>query len=91
MTPRFDLGQILCTPGYEALQPTWQDTITLLRKHVTLDPDGSLLDAEDQQLNDHDARQGGRILSAYALRGTKVWIITEADRSVTTFLLPEEY
>ena len=37
-------------------------------------------------------REGRRVLSAYGLRdGTRIWIITEADRSVTTILLPEEY
>jgi len=37
-------------------------------------------------------RQGTRILSVYhAANGTKFWLITEADRSVTTVLLPEDY
>jgi len=37
-------------------------------------------------------REGRRVFSAYELRdGTRIWIITEADRSVTTILLPEEY
>jgi len=38
------------------------------------------------------AREGTRVFSAYELRdGTRIWIITEADRSVTTILFPEEY
>ena len=37
-------------------------------------------------------REGRRVFSAYELRdGTRIWIITEADRSVTTILLPGEY
>ena len=57
---------------------------------MNLDP-GSL-GAEDQLQNLRAVREGTRLLSAYELRdGTRIWIITEADRSVTTILLPEEY
>jgi hypothetical protein len=41
--------------------------------------------------NDQAVKNGGRVLSSYDLRGDKLWIITEADRSVTTLLTPEEY
>jgi hypothetical protein len=48
--------------------------------------------AEDHLANLRAAREGTRVFSAYELRdGTRIWIITEADRSVTTILLPEEY
>jgi hypothetical protein len=47
---------------------------------------------EDQLANDEALRDGFRLLSSYrAMAGTKYWIITEHDRSVTTILLPEEY
>ncbi len=47
---------------------------------------------EDKESNDRALVEGTRILSAYqAANGTKFWIITEADRSVTTLLLPEDY
>jgi hypothetical protein len=36
-------------------------------------------------------REGYRVLSSYDVLAGRVWIITEADRSVTTILLPEEY
>jgi len=50
------------------------------------------LDSEDRNSNDQALARGGRIFSAYnATDGTKFWIITEADRSVTTVLLPEDY
>ena len=46
----------------------------------------------DRQANEHALKHGLRVLSAYRLRtGEKIWIITEADRSKTTILLPEEY
>ncbi|QET03799.1 hypothetical protein FOB72_11255 [Cupriavidus pauculus] len=46
---------------------------------------------EDAKANDLAVISGARILSAYDIAGVRVWIITEADRSVTTLLLPEEY
>lgn len=46
---------------------------------------------EDKKTNDDAVKHGGRVLSAYELRGDKLWIITEADRSVTTLLTPDEY
>lgn len=57
---------------------------------MNLDP-GSL-GAEDQLQNLRAVREGTRVFSAYELRdGTRIWIITEADRSATTILLPKEY
>ena len=48
--------------------------------------------AEDKQANDRALKNGDeRILSAYEICGTKIWIITEWDRSVTTVLFPSEY
>lgn len=92
----FPLGHIAATPG--ALHALGVDSapgllcacLPLLRRHVTLDP-GDLC-AEDQQANRDAIEHGNRILSAYTLPDeTRIWIITEADRSVTTILLPEEY
>ncbi|MEY3546399.1 MAG: hypothetical protein RLZZ313_760 [Verrucomicrobiota bacterium] len=61
-----------------------------LRRHAT--GDWGDLSPEDRQENDLSAREGFRILSAYTdTQGTKFWIITEADRSSTTVLLPEDY
>ena len=49
------------------------------------------MDEWDKQQNDMALTNGSRILSCYEVEGSKFWIITEADRSVTTVLLPEEY
>lgn len=46
---------------------------------------------EDKRLNDEATKSGGRIISGYEFCGEKIWIITEADRSVTTVLFPSEY
>ena len=95
--PQFALGQIVATPGaIEATNP-WQRQI-YLRRHVT--GDFGAVCAEDAETNREAIRDGFRILSAYPINPGKpckgfgencVWIITEADRSVTTFLLPSEY
>ena len=59
-------------------------------RHMNLDP--GVLGADDQLTNLRAVREGTRVFSAYELRdGTRIWIITEADRLVTTILLPEEY
>jgi len=50
------------------------------------------VDEHDRRENELSLIHGLRLLSAYILNsGTKIWIITEADRSVTTVLLPDEY
>lgn len=49
------------------------------------------LDPEDTATNNNALRHGGRLLSAYNLPDCRLWIITEADRSVTTMLFPEDY
>jgi hypothetical protein len=61
----------------------------LLGRHVR--GDWGDLDDEDKQRNDEALTLGSRIFSAYLVKGVKFWVITEADRSVTTILLPEEY
>ena len=89
---RFTLGQTLITPGAEeALQIAGQTEIEFLRRHMSGDW-GSELSDEDVQENELSLREGFRLLSAYrTAKGQKLWIITEADRSATTILLPSEY
>ena len=88
---RFSVGQVVGTPGaLQALEEAGQHPVELLARHVTGDW-GDLCD-EDKAENELSVEQGFRVLSAYQLQtGVKVWVITEADRSATTFLLPEEY
>jgi hypothetical protein len=89
--PLFSLGQIVATPGaIEALDGASQTPDELLIRHVTGDW-GDLV-AEDIRENEYSLKHGLRIFSSYHLStGVKLWIITEHDRSVTTFLLPSEY
>jgi hypothetical protein len=89
--PLFALGEVVATPGaVMALGAADQSPLALLARHVT--GDWGELDEHDQRENAFSVKHGLRILSAYTLEtGVKLWLITEADRSVTTFLLPEEY
>jgi len=88
---RFSLGQTYMTPGAEeALMIAGQTGIEFLRRHVSGDF-GELSDA-DLGENETSLREGFRVLSAYrTAKGEKLWIITGADRSSTTILLPDEY
>ncbi len=90
-SPLFPLGQVVATPGaLAALQEARQHPLELLRRHQA--GDWGEVPAEDQQENDFSVTHDLRILSAYTLRsGVKLWLITEADRSYTTLLLPAEY
>jgi hypothetical protein len=87
----FELGQVVGTLGaLQALADAGQHPAEFLARHVTGDW-GDLCD-EDKEENELSVEQGFRILSAYKLQsGAKVWVITEADRSATTILLPDEY
>jgi len=91
MPTRFCTGKIVATPGaLGALSRIGENPLTYIARHVT--GDWGDLDDEDRLENDRSLHDGCRLLSAYHLGdGTKIWIITEADRSATTVLLPEEY
>ncbi len=85
----FELGRIVATPGaLEVLAP--EEPPVLLFRHVS--GDWGNVDAHDRRANNRALKDGTRLLSAYVLAGgERVWIITEADRSATTILLPSEY
>jgi hypothetical protein len=86
---KFRLGRIVSTPN--ALESITQDDIHRgIGRHQS--GDWGEVRAEDRKANDESLVDGTRILSVYhAANGTKFWLITEADRSVTTVLLPEDY
>jgi len=88
---KFPLGQVVATPGaLAALQGTGESPLTFLQRHAQ--GDWGDLDEEDKQENEFSLTRYLRLLSAYTLKdGTHIWIITEADRSATTILLPSEY
>ena len=88
---KFNLGGLFSTPGaLEALKAAGQNAGEFFTRHAA--GDWGEVCPEDKRLNDEAVAAGERLLSAYTLRtGVKVWLITEADRSVTTILLPDEY
>ena len=89
--PAFELGHIVATPGaLAALKKAGQQPGEFLTRHINRD--WGDLDDEDRKENEYGLEHGFRLLSAYKTNaGDRVWIITEADRSVSTILLPEEY
>jgi hypothetical protein len=88
--PRFRLGQAVATPGAaQALEESGESPWLFLRRHLS--GDWGDLD-EDRRANEDAVKTGSRILSAYRTsKGKRLWVITEADRSSTCILLPEDY
>lgn len=89
--PRFPLGRCLITRGAgEALEEAVQDPREFLARHQS--GDWGEVPEEDKTENEFSIQHGFRILSAYrTTNNVRIWVITEADRSTTTILLPEEY
>jgi hypothetical protein len=90
MTAPLPLGRVVATPG--ALNLLWEigeDPFDFLARHET--GDWGDLCAFDGRQNEIALRDGYRVLSSYETTAGRVWIITEADRLVTTILLPKEY
>lgn len=90
-TISFPLGQIVATPGaLDLLDRTAINAEDLLRRHQS--GDWGDVSPDDAEENRRSLENGWRLLSSYALIGSeRIWIITEADRSVTTLLLPADY
>ena len=93
MTPsdsmKTPLGRIVATPA--ALGAVSQpDIVAALRRHAV--GDWGEIDAHDRAANDDALKSNERILSVYrSATGTTFWVLTEADRSATTVLLPDDY
>ena len=89
--PLFSLGQLVATPGaLAALEKAGQGPLDFLSRHVHGDW-GDLCE-EDRRENQLSFERGFRLVSSYrTLADVNLYVITEADRSVTTILLPEEY
>lgn len=89
ITAKFRIGQVVITPAVKAEVPV-EEALQGLMRHANCDYGD--MPEEDKETNQAALEHGGRIMSAYTTaNGTKFWIITEADRSVTTILLPEDY
>lgn len=85
----FELGKLLITPAAQR-EIDQGDVLDAIHRHAS--GDWGNLEPEDVEENDISLREGFRLLSSYLdRRGVKFWIITEADRSSTTVLLPSDY
>jgi hypothetical protein len=88
---KFEPGQIVATPGaLEAFRSSGDDPLAYLARHLA--GDWGDVDEHDRKENELSLQNGWRILSSYMLsNGTKIWVITEADRASTCILLPSDY
>ena len=90
MTAPLPLGRVVATPGaLKLLSEIGEDPFGYIARHAA--GDWGNLCAFDRRQNEIALRDGYRVLSSYPVGRECVWITTEADRSVTTILLPEEY
>ena len=91
MKPLFTLGRVVATPGaLAAIKKSGPQPGNFLTRHVS--GDWGEVPPEDIKENQFSLKHGYRLMSVYSLStGVKIWIITEADRSSTCILLPEEY
>lgn len=88
--PRFTLGQVTATPAvFEHLQSKGIAASELLQRHVR--GDWGDMPPEDVAENEFAVDRRLRLFSSYMVADERVWVITEADRSVTTLLFPHEY
>ena len=87
----FPIGNVVATPGaLKALGESGEMPGKFIKRHQS--GDWGDVCADDRQENNLSVEKGFRILSSYQTsNGIKLWVITEADRSVTTLLLPDEY
>ena len=85
----FPLGRVVATPeAFKLLKETGDPHLLLVRHRSG---DWGDLDDYDHKENELALKHGWRIVSSYLVGEKAIWVITEADRSVTTILLPEEY
>ena len=93
--PRFKLGRLMATSTVlNRLREAHRDPLEFIRRHQS--GDWGEVESEDREANVRAVAQGDRILSVYHVESPPqsaftLWILTEADRSMTTLLLPREY
>jgi hypothetical protein len=85
---RFPLGQVVITAN-ASLTLSTEEVLTTLSRHASADW-GDLC-PEDALANNTALEHGDRLFSAYGQGDRRIWVITEADRSATTVLLPDDY
>jgi hypothetical protein len=94
MITKFDYGQVMVTRGVHARMSDDQEFSLYIHCSLTRHFSGDWGDLceEDRETNESALLEGYRLFSSYKQKGMpSIWIITEADRSVTTILFPDEY
>ena len=90
MTEAFPLDRVVATPrALKLLKEAGEDPLRYLARYAS--GDWGEVNDHDRRENEQSLKHGWRVLSSYPIGEGRVWIITEADRSYTTILLPEEY
>lgn len=89
--PLLTVGRVIVTAGaFRLLGENQRSFLKFLQRHRY--GDWGDLEHEDKEINNHALLSGERILSSYNITEVdRLWIITEADRSITTILVPDEY
>jgi hypothetical protein len=89
----FDLGRVVITAAaneWMESRPGRADAVSsCLSRHLS--GDWGVVSDADAAANDEATSNGERLLSSYEVDGRGLWVITEADRSATTVLFPEDY
>jgi hypothetical protein len=86
----FPIGQLTATPGVLAFcREHGINPLHVIARHVARD--WAQMDPYDRKANERALEEGSRVFSAFTYRGENLWVITEADRSLTTLLLSHEY
>ena len=86
--PKFPLGEVVITANAIGQLDSLAVSAALGR-HAS--GDWGEVCPEDAKENELSLVEGFRLLSVYRSGDVKFWIITEADRSITTVLLPDDY
>ncbi len=90
---KFQLGRVVATAGVDRWMKSSPVNVGFVANSITRHSQGDWGDVcdDDKQLNNQALEHGDRVLSSYSHSDTKIWVITECDRSCTTILFPEEY
>jgi hypothetical protein len=80
----------VATPGaLKLVEEVGEDPLRYLSRHRS--GDWGDLDEDDRRENERYLKHGWRVLSSYPIGDRRIWVVSEADRSITSILLPEEY
>ena len=87
---RFELGRVVATPGaLDLCEEANVSPSSIIHRHAW--GDWGEIPPEDARENERSLKYGWRVMGSYPVGDGTIWVLTEADRSATTLLLPREY